>query len=75
MCIEPDMNHKSRTPNGTIFFMEDEAPPFHPILSSVYYSEHSFYCLENEVTPLHRIAFSILTKKYVNSQKSKYGKM
>ena len=57
------------------FLMEDEAPPTHPILSSVYYSEYSFHCLENEVTPLSRRAFSILAKKFVISKKGKYGMM
>ena len=57
------------------FLMEDEAPPTHPILSSVYYSEYSFHCLENEVTPLSRRAFSILAKKFVISEKGKYGMM
>lgn len=57
------------------FLMEDEAPPTHPILSSVYYSEYSFHCLENEVTPLSRRAFSILAQKFVISKKGKYGMM
>ncbi|GJL98764.1 MAG: hypothetical protein DHS20C07_04440 [Methyloligella sp.] len=57
------------------FLMEDEAPPTYPILSSVYYSEYSFHCLENEVTPLSRRAFSILAKKFVISKKGKYGMM
>lgn len=57
------------------FLMEDEAPPTHPILSSVYYSEYSFHCLENEVTPLSRRAFSILAKKFVISKKGKRGRM
>lgn len=57
------------------FLMEDEAPPNYPILSSVYYSEYSFHCQENEVTPLSRRAFSILAQKYVISKKGKHGKM
>lgn len=57
------------------FLMEDEDPPIHPILSSVYYSEYSFYCRENEVNPLSRRAFSILAQKYVISDKGKHGKM
>lgn len=57
------------------FLMEDEAPPTHPILSSVYYSEYSFHCLENEVTPLSRRAFSLLAQKYVISEKGRLGKM
>lgn len=57
------------------FLMEDEAPPTHPILSSVYYSEYSFHCLENEVTPLSRRAFSILAMKFVISKKGKHGMM
>ena len=58
-----------------LFLLEDEAPPSHAILSSVYYSEYSFYCRENEVTPLSRRAFSILAQKYVISEKGKQGKM
>lgn len=57
------------------FLMEDEDPPIHPILSSVYYSEYSFYCHENEVNPLSRRAFSIIAQKYVTSEKGKHGKM